>query len=268
MKLYKIGFLGVGKMGGSILNGIVSSSLYQKDDIYLFDKNPDVLDYYKALGYDFASDETNLFECCDIVILAIKPQMFNALEEVIKNKKFNCLIVSIAAGISISALKNIFGPLKCIRVMPNTPALIGKATSVISRDDAVLDDEFNVVKEIFEKIGVVVELSEVQMNEIIPLNGSMPAYLYYFAEGFIENGIKNGIDEEVCKQLVANAIIGSAEMILKADKPTSVLIKDVCSPGGTTLAGLYVLEDNDFKKTIDTAADACIKRAYELANRK
>lgn len=268
MKNYKIGFLGVGKMGGSILNGIISSKLYDIKDVMLFDTSDFVKDMYQKEGYVFSNDEVSLFEECEIVVLAIKPQMFSALSEKILNKKFDCLIVSIAAGITISRLKEMFGDIKCVRVMPNTPALIGKSTTVLTKDNLVTDDEFNQVKLIFEKIGVIEEITEDKMNEIIPLNGSMPAYLYYFAESFIENGIKNGVDPDVAKTLVVKAIIGSAEMILKSGKPTDQLIKDVCSPGGTTLAGLDVLKENEFKAIIDKASDACVNRAYELANIK
>lgn len=266
MKKYKLGFLGAGKMGSSILNGVISSKIYKKEEILIYDTNEMIKNIFKDQGFTFSSDEIDLFKQSEIVILAIKPQMFNALKEKIKAEKFDCLVVSIAAGITISRLKEMFGNIKCIRVMPNTPALIGKATTVLTKDDLVNDDEFDVIEKIFQSIGVTSVITEDKMNEIIPLNGSMPAYLYYFAEAFIENGVKNGIDIETCKTLVVNSIIGSAEMILKANKPTGELIKDVCSPGGTTLAGLDVLKENDFKETIDKAADACIKRAYELAN--
>ena len=103
------------------------------------------------------------------------------------------------------------------------------------------------------------------MNEIIPVNGSMPAYLYYFVEAFLEEAVNEGLDYEVSKKIACEAIIGSCKMIMESGKSTDELIKDVCSPGGATLAGLKVLEDEEFKKIIKDAYIACVKRAYELS---
>ena len=109
------------------------------------------------------------------------------------------------------------------------------------------------------------EISEDKMNEIIPVNGSMPAYLYYFVEAFLEEAVNEGLDYEVSKKLACEAINGSCKKIMESGKPTYELIKDVCSPGGATLAGLKVLEDEEFKKIIKDAYKACVKRAYELS---
>ena len=132
--------------------------------------------------------------------------------------------------------------------MPNTPALLQYASTAIAKDKNVDDETFENVKKIFSSIGFVEEISEDKMNEIIPVNGSMPAYLYYFVEAFLEEAVNEGLDYEVSKKLACEAIIGSCKMIMESGKPTDELIKDVCSPGGATLAGLKVLEDEEFKK--------------------
>ena len=106
------------------------------------------------------------------------------------------------------------------------------------------------------------------MNEIIPVNGSMPAFLYYFAKAFIDDSVNRGINYEVSKKLAAEAIIGSAKMILETDKSIEQLIKDVCSPGGATLKGLEVFDNNNLNKIISDTSEACIKRAYELSKVK
>ena len=111
-----------------------------------------------------------------------------------------------------------------------------------------------------------IEFNLEKMNEIIPINGSMPAYLYYFVQAFIEQGVKDGIDYEVAKNLASQAIIGSAKMIKESGKDIDTLIKNVCSPKGATLEGLKVFEENNMKKIIEDASDATIKRAYELSN--
>ena len=149
--------------------------------------------------------------------------------------------------------------------MPNTPALISCGATAIARGENVDEETFSNVKEIFSSIGVVEEINENKMNEIIPINGSMPAYLYYFVQAFIEQGVKDGIDYEVAKKLACEAVIGSAKMILETDKSIDQLIKDVCSPGGATLEGLYVFENEKFKETIYKASIACVNKAYDLS---
>ena len=186
----------------------------------------------------------------------------------IENIKFdisNLIVVSVVAGKTIEDLEKIFGKQQFIRVMPNTPALIKEGTTAISRTSNINDEVFEVVKKIFLSIGTVEEISDNLMNEVIPLNGSMPAFLYYFVKSFTEKAVRDGIDYEVAKRLACNAIIGSADMILKSGKDIDTLIKDVCSPKGATLEGLKVLEDNKLNEIIEKVSDATIKRAYELS---
>jgi pyrroline-5-carboxylate reductase len=180
-------------------------------------------------------------------------------------KKLDLVVISIAAGKTISNLRQIFGEQKFIRVMPNTPALISCGATAIARGENVDEETFSNVKKVFVSIGVVEEIKEDKMNEIIPINGSMPAYLYYFVQAFIEQGVKDGIDYEVAKKLACEAVIGSAKMILETDKSIDQLIKDVCSPGGATLEGLYVFENEKFKETIYKASIACVNKAYDLS---
>ena len=261
---YKLGILGLGKMGSSILFGIIRSNLYSKDEVLLYDVNEEVKNDLKSKGFTFSCNEQELVENVDTLLIAIKPQMFYKLKE-LNYSNLSLTVVSIAAGKTIANLQEIFGNQKFIRVMPNTPALISSGATAIARGENVDEETFSKVKQIFASIGVVEEIKEDKMNEIIPINGSMPAYLYYFVQAFIEQGVKDGIDYEVAKKLACEAVIGSAKMILETDKSIDQLIKDVCSPGGATLEGLYVLENEKFKETIYKAFVACVNRAYELS---
>ncbi len=265
MNIYKLGILGVGKMGGSILEGILKSNIFNSNEICIFDIDKDILETYKEKGLNVADNEYDLVNKSEMVLLAIKPQMFSALTKYtfdINNK----VIISIVAGKTLKDLEAIFGKQQFIRVMPNTPSLINAGATAISKTDDVPLETFNKVKSIFESIGIVSLIDDNLMNEVIPQNGSMPAYLYYFAKCFIENAVSKGIDYATAKTLCCNAIIGSAKMILESNRNIDELIKDVCSPKGATLEGLKVLDDNEFKRIIDDTCDACIKRAYELSN--
>lgn len=261
---YKLGILGLGKMGSSILFGIIRSNLYSKDEVLLYDVNEEVKNDLKSKGFKFSCNEQELVENVDTLLIAIKPQMFYKLNE-LNYSNLSLTVVSIAAGKTIANLQEIFGNQKFIRVMPNTPALISSGATAIARGENVDEETFSKVKQIFASIGVVEEIKENKMNEIIPINGSMPAYLYYFIQAFIEQGVKDGIDYEVAKKLACEAVIGSAKMILETDKSIDQLIKDVCSPGGATLEGLYVFENEKFKETIYKASIACVNKAYDLS---
>ncbi len=263
--MYKIGILGVGKMGGSILKGILSSNMYKQNEIIIYDIDKEALNRYIPTHVSIATSIDNLLSSCNIVLLSIKPQVFLTLKECLKKDKYYPIIVSIMAGITVDTIKKMLGNVKCVRVMPNTPALINKAVSVISKDNLITEEEFNEIKRIFTLVGKVYEIDDNMMNEMIPLNGSMPAYLYYFVEGFLDNAKKAGINLDLAKELIVNSIISSCEMILTTNKDISELRNDVCSKGGTTLAGLDILKQNDFLDIIDKTCDACIKRAYELS---
>ena len=262
MKKYKLGILGIGNMGGSILEGILKTSIYNKEEIFLYDINPSVAQKYSELS--FSKNEKELIENVEILILAIKPQMLTAIEN-IKFDISSLVVVSVVAGKTIEDLEKIFGKQQFIRVMPNTPALIKEGATAISRTSNISDEVFEKVKKIFLSIGTVEEIPDNLMNEVIPLNGSMPAFLYYFAKSFIEKAVKNGLDYEIAKRLACNAIIGSADMILKSGKDIDTLIKDVCSPKGATLEGIKVLEENKVNEKLEKVSDATIKRAYELS---
>lgn len=262
---YQLGILGLGKMGSSILSGIIKSKIYQKEEVLLFDVNDELKKKYSDLGYKFSDSEQALIDNVEMLILAIKPQMV----KVLNNLKINndLVVISIAAGKTIKDLEEIFGKQQFIRVMPNTPSLISYGATAITKSNNVLEETFNKAKNIFESIGVVEEIDESLMNEIIPVNGSMPAFLYYFVEAYIDDATSCGIPYESAKRLACEAVIGSAKMILETGKPIKELINDVCSPGGATLEGLRVLKENNFQEIIKESNKACIKRAYELSNK-
>lgn len=262
---YQLGILGLGKMGSSILSGIIKSKIYQKEEVLLFDVNDEIKKKYTESGYIFSDNEQALIDNVEMIILAIKPQMFKVLNNL--KIKDDLVVISIAAGKTIEDLEEIFGKQQFIRVMPNTPSLISNGATAITKSENVLEETFKKAKNIFSSIGIVEEIDESLMNEIIPVNGSMPAFLYYFVEAYIDDATSYGIPYETAKHLACEAVIGSAKMILETGKPIEELINDVCSPGGATLDGLRVLKENNFQEIIKESNKACIKRAYELSNK-
>ncbi len=265
--IYELGIIGLGKMGNAILQGILETKLYLPNQIILFDINNDLKNKYNQLDLKFASSEREILLNAKKVILAIKPQSFDDFFMNTKELEIKCVLISIAAGIKLNTFTKHFGNIPCIRVMPNTPALIKKAASAISKNEFVSNEIFSEVKEIFSKIGAVEEIEEKLMDDVVPLNGSMPAYLYLFAKTFIDNATNKGLDINKAKILTCEAIKGSCDMILNSSKTIDELINDVCSPNGTTLAGLKILKDNQFETIVNGAIEACIRRSIELGKK-
>jgi pyrroline-5-carboxylate reductase len=262
--MYKFGILGVGKMGGAILDGVVSSNIYDKKDILLYSPSEATQNNYKNKGFSFALNEKDLFLNSKIILISIKPQKFDEVLPIAKDIDFNdrC-IISIAAGKSISNVSSYFKNATIIRAMPNLPASIkeGSITVSLSEENELSNDAINILS----SIGVVKKIKENEMDDTLALNGSMPAYAYLFAKAFIDYAVKKGIDYDVALDLTTSAIKGSMDMILaNKDTPIQTLIDNVCSKGGTTIAGLNKLYENDFEKAIYECSEACSKRSKEL----
>ena len=265
MKKYKLGFIGLGKMGYAILKGVISNNVYKEKDICFYDINEEnnnkIRNEYQI---SLLKDEIDVLNNSEKVILAIKPQSFNAFLEKAKGKKYDCVVISIAAGIRIEKIKAALGDLKYIRLMPNTPMMIGYGSVGIARSDNVDNATYADVKKMFASISKMVDVTEDEIDIVVSASGSMPAYLYTFAKAFIEEAVKKGLSVDKAKALVCESIIGSCHMITDSNKDIDTLIKDVCSPKGTTLAGLDVLKENDFEEIIKKCFDACYDRSIEL----
>ncbi|MDD5953445.1 MAG: pyrroline-5-carboxylate reductase [Oscillospiraceae bacterium] len=262
----KIGFIGAGNMATAILNGVVSTKTYAPEYLFVYDVNPEKCHKMAEKGIGVLSSAAELVDDCDVIFLAIKPQNFvEVLESVRETVRKDKLFVTIAAGISTDFIKT---TLQCdcpvIRVMPNTPLLLGKGATAMSRSSDVTDGQFALIQGFFAACGTVAVLDESKMNAIISVNGSSPAYVYLFAKAMVDGAVQQGISADVALPLVCQTLVGSAAMLMQPDTTPDALIKMVSSPGGTTLKALDVLYDHQFEKTIQEAMEACTKRAEEL----
>lgn len=257
--MYKLGIIGLGKMGLSILNGITKSNIYNKEDIILYDKFP-----INNSDYKIADDINDVLSNSEIIFLAIKPQNLTDIkEDAIKYDYNNKCIISILAGIAINKLADIFKNATIVRAMPNTPALIGMGVATVStnnKNSSFYNDAIN----IFSSIGKAYKVDEEDIDKLLPLNGSMPAYIYYYAKGFIDEAVKMGIDYEIAKQVCCESMISSCNLVLNSSDDINTLINNVCSKGGTTIAGLDKLKENGIDKSISECYLACFNRSKEL----
>lgn len=264
----KIGFIGVGNMGSAIIKGVALSELRWEIEIYTADTDQKKLDALSDCDIVKCRDAAELTSECDIVFLAVKPQVLEDVLKSVKNQvRDGQVFVSIAAGIPAEFIKNTLENqnIGVILVMPNTPLLLGEGATAIAESDSVTKNHFDFVCSVFEYCGKIQVIPENKMKEIIAINGSSPAFIYLFAKGFIDYAVKNGISAEAAKVLFCQSLVGSAKMMTDSGYSIDELIKMVSSPGGTTLAGLDKLYSNELEKAVDEACEACTKRAYELS---
>ena len=258
----KIGIIGTGNMGEAIIRGIATDEF--KELIMAIDINDSKLsEIAKETGIKTAISLEDIIKFSDIIIIAVKPDIAVNISTALKNYKG--IIVSIAAGISISTLLNNAGiDKKVIRAMPNTPVKTGAGMTVISPSEKITENDIQLVKSIFTTIGEVLIMDEKYMNAVTAVSGSGPAYVFTFIQAITDAGVKLGIPRTEALLLAGQTILGSAKMFLdKLENP--IMLRDkVTSPGGTTITALHVFERAGFNGIVMDAIEAAAKRAKEL----
>ena len=265
---FKLGFIGYGNMAQAISKGIIGSKLLKEEEIAIFDTNVDVLENMRLQNFNIMKSNTELVKCCEYIFFAVKPQMYNDVADEIKDCYNGNKIVSILAGTTIAQFKKKFGDnCQIARAMPNTPALVGKGMTGV--DISLLNIESKkFVTELFISIGEVIEIDESQINDIIAISGSGPAYVYLFIKGMYENAIAHGFTPETAKKLVVNTVQGSAEMFKQSNDDIDTLVARVCSKGGTTIEAVKTFKNGGLADLIDKAIKDCYDRAVELSEGK
>ena len=254
-------------MAYAIIKGIAGSALAKDTQLFACDHHPEKLARLAELGVTACEGSIDVVKRCKYVFLAVKPQVFEEmLAQIAGGVTKDTVLVSIAAGITAEYIRSKTIPeAKVVLVMPNTPLLVGQGATALAKIAPTTDEEFAVVRGFFDACGVTSAIPENKMNEIIPINGSSPAFIYLFAKAFMEYADKVGIPSETAMPLFAQTLVGSAKMLTDSGCTIDELIKMVTSPGGTTLAGLDELYKGKLEQTVGNACDSCTKRAYELS---
>lgn len=260
-------FIGAGNMAYACVKGFVESDFISLKRIAVYDIDHSKFSNFKSLSVHSFESLSDAISFGDIIVLAVKPQVIDkCLSDIskiscIENKVF----ISFAAGISTDfIMKCLGGDFPVIRMMPNTPFLVGKGTVAISKNDFVSKSSFQFVCTLFASIASVTVLPEEKMNDVISLNGSSPAYFFLMFKSMLDCAVKQGFSEKDARELILSTMAGSVEM-LRVNSDVDTLIKNVTSPGGTTEASLLSLERNNFSSVIEECMIACSKRANELS---
>ena len=261
----KIGFIGCGNMGGAIIGAVVKKNIAKSGMIFVYDKNEAQADKIKK---EFKVNKANSYDDfaeTDILFLCVKPNvLYDVIDEIKNIIKDDCIVVSIAAGQSISKIEKRFEkPLKVVRVMPNTPALVLEGMSAVSVNENAKDSTKEVM-EILEGIGKAEIVSEKLMDAVTGISGSSPAYVFMFIEAMADAGVLHGMSRDMAYTFASQAVLGSAKMVLETGKNPAELKDMVCSPSGTTIEAVKVLEDKGFRGAVIEAIDACVKKSQNM----
>lgn len=263
----KIGFIGAGNMGGSIISGMIIRGGVAAEDVYVTD--PRITDEIKALGVNVCDVEETV-KSSDYIVLAVKPNvMADVLERISKFTQIDDKVfITIAAGVDIAYMKAGLGKKKkIVRVMPNLPMSVGEGMSVICGSDEVEENELAAAVKIFSCVGkTAVSANEDMIDKCIAINGSAPAYVFMFIEALADGAVKNGVPRKDAYELAAQTVLGSAKLVLDTGKHPGVLKDMVCSPGGTTIEAVCSLEADGFRNAVLNAVDACTHKAEAMKN--
>lgn len=264
----KFGFIGTGNMGTALIKGYLTAHPAEQKNLFAYDKDAEKLQVLAdQLGITPCASLEELMNKADSVVLAVKPGIFDSLlPDLGKIYQPHQVLVSIAAGISISYMEKLTGVsgVKVIRVMPNTPAMVNEGMSALCRNVAITDSEFESVAQLFRSVGKAEVVPEELIDTVIGVSGSSPAYTYMYIESLIDAAVAGGMDREKALVFAGQSVLGAAKMVLETGIDPVTLRENVCSPGGTTIEAVKVLQSNGFHSNVQEAFRAAAEKSKAM----
>lgn len=263
----KIGFIGAGNMGGAILGGILNSKMIDNDHIMASAKSDRTLDKIKSnYNVNVTKNSKEVVEFSDLIVIGVKPDIYDEILEEIKDLIDDKIIITIAAGKTIEAMEKIIGDdKKIVRTMPNTPSLVGEGMTSLSPNKNISEEELSFVKSIFDSLGKSEVVKEDLIHAVIGASGSSTAYAFMFIEAIADGAVRAGMPRDKAYTFAAQGVLGAAKMVLDTEKHPGELKDMVCSPGGTTIEAVKVLEEEKFRGAVLKAIDSCVKKSIEMS---
>ena len=268
-----IGFIGAGNMGGAIVKGYAASGALKGDGadaVFVYDSDAEKAAALAATGLPICitGSLAELTGLCETLVLCVKPNVMGdvlgGLAALLKTNNKNMLIISIAAGVSIAyILEKLGADTKVVRVMPNTPAMVGEGMSAMSASSGLPAEDKAAAEKLFNAVGMAVWVPEEQMDIVTGISGSSPAYTYLYIEGLVRAGVDGGLSEEAATIMAAQSTLGAAKMVIEnlgVVEPRQLCV-NVCSPGGTTIEAVKVLEAEGYVETVSKAAQASASKS-------
>lgn len=263
----RVGFIGAGQMATALGQGLVRRGVVAADQVFASDPAAEARQrFHESTGGNVTADNHDVVRQSDVVILAVKPQqLLPVLDDLRGQVTARHLVVSIAAGVRLATLADRLGDgPRLVRVMPNTPCLVGFGASAYCLGPKAMPDDGQLVRQMFEAVGSAWEVEEKQLDAVTGLSGSGPAFVYVMIEALSDGGVRMGLPRVVATALAAQTVRGAAEMVLATGEHPAVLKERVTSPGGTTIAGLHAMEAAAFRGAVMAAVEAAARRSAEL----
>lgn len=260
----KLGVIGGGVMGSAIVSRLLTQGTYQSTDIIISEPTlSQQASLHQQYGVEVTGDN-NLAAMAPVLLLAIKPQIFERVVADLKQPNPSQLVISILAGVSIAQLERAFPDRAVIRAMPNTPATVGMGITAISASQHVQLQHLDLATQIFQAVGEVVTVPESLMDAVTGLSGSGPAYVAIAIEALADGGVAAGLPRPIADRLALQTVLGTAQLIKESNLHPAQLKDRVTSPGGTTIAGIVKLEQSGFRSALIEAVIAAANRSQEL----
>jgi pyrroline-5-carboxylate reductase len=262
-----IGIIGAGKMGDTIISGLLSAGVAQKNQIFAVDKHIERLNYIQARhGVSVTVDSESVVQQCDILLFCVKPQNAKQLfQELSSGIKPHQAVMSIMAGVTINKMEHWLPPgSSVIRVMPNTPSQVNAGMSAIAVGSTVPDYHLQWAETLFSAVGRTIVLEEKHFDAVTGLSASGPAFIYIAIEALADGGVKCGLQRDIAIQLASQMTLGAAKMVLETGKHPAILKDDVTTPAGCTTDGILALEEGGLRVTLIKAVTEATRRASEL----
>ena len=267
----ELGIIGTGKIGSALLKRIISSNTIDRTKIIIFDIDEEKRNTLSEVyGVEIAENNKELVKASKYTLIAVIPQVIdtilNEIAPIITNEQ---MIISIAAGVSFNHINKFINPnVGLIRIMTNTPALIGAAATAIAHNEHIKEDHLKFVNELFSAVGMVVELEERHLDAVTGLSGSGPAYIFIIIEALADGGVKMGLPRNIALKLAAQTLLGSAKLLLETDIHPAALKDMVATPGGTTITAIHELESAKIRATLIRAVEAATLKSKSLNSAK
>lgn len=264
----RLGFIGCGNMAGAIIGGILNAGVLKKEEIIAAEimdaarKNAE-----QKFGIEMTNDNKKVATGSEIIVLSVKPQFYQeVIEEVRPIISRDTIVLTIAPGFTLDKLAGLFSKgQKIVRAMPNTPALIGEGMTAICPNKSITSAELDWIKKLLGCCGKVEVIKEYMMDAVVSASGSAPAYVYMMIEAMADAAVMDGMPRAKAYQFAAQAVAGSAKMVLETGKHPGELKDAVCSPAGTTIEAVRVLEEKGFRSAIIEAMRACADKSRRMA---
>lgn len=263
----RVGFIGAGRMATALARGLTASGFASPESIIASDVIADARDRFaEETGADTTTSNAEVFERAEIIVFAVKPQqMDGVLQDAKQHATAEHLMISIAAGVTLSTMTSAVGDDgRIVRVMPNTPCLVGEGASAYALGGTASEADGELVAQMLSTTGIAEQVPESMLDAVTGLSGSGPAYVYQIIEALSDGGVCVGLPRNIATRLAAQTVLGAARMVLETGEHPGVLKDAVASPGGTTIAGLYALEEGGLRGCLMNAVEAATVRSQEL----